>query len=157
MTTPMTQAHFNRLTSQLAASSASLNTAMAGLVSSHAQFMRPAADADSNMGLSKSQSFLPPGLCAAKAIDNTVDQVHRNGLPPRERDINPVRPDARTQPEIYVDLTHALHGVTTFGLGHHEQTPGRIDALNAFHRARGCEIRILEKTTAARRVHQHQN
>ena len=78
-------------------------------------------------------------------IDNTVDQTHRNGLPPRDRDINPLRPDPIAQAAIDADPTHALHRVTTFGVGHHEQTPARIGELNAFHRPRGREIRTLEK------------
>jgi hypothetical protein len=141
----MAQADFNRLTSQLAASSASLHTAMAVLVASNAQFMRSAADVDANIGLYQSQSCLPSELRATKVIDNKVDQTHRNGLAPRDRDINPLRPDATTQAAIDADPTHALHGVTTFGLEHHEQTPKRIDELNAFHRVRGREIGTLEK------------
>jgi hypothetical protein len=89
MTTSLTQDDFNRLTSQLAASNASLNTAMAGLISSNAQFTRSAADADSNIGLSKSQYFLPPELRAALAIDITVDQTHRSGLPAGQQDTRP--------------------------------------------------------------------
>ena len=92
MTTSLTQDDFNRLTSQLAASNASLNTAMAGLISSNAQFTRSAADADSNIGLSKSQYFLPSELTAARAIDSTVDQDHRSELPASLRDTNPLRP-----------------------------------------------------------------
>ena len=107
--------------------------------------MRSVADADANIGLSKSQYFLPSELRAAKVIDNTADQTHRNGLPPRDRDINPLRPGARTQAAIDADPTHALHGVTTFGLGRHEQTPERIDELNAFRRARGHEISELSR------------
>lgn len=79
--------------------------------------MRSAADADSNIGLSKSQSFLPSELRDAKVIDNTVDQDHRGGLPPRDRDTNPLRPDARTLAAIAGNPTHPPHGVTTFGLG----------------------------------------
>ena len=91
MSTSMTQDDFSRLTSQLATASATFQTAMTGLVGSNAQLMRSAADADSNIGLSKSQSFLPSELRDAKATDNTVDQDHRGGLPPRDRDINPLR------------------------------------------------------------------
>ena len=35
--------------------------------------------------------------------------------------------------------------MTQFRLGHDEQTPERIDDLNAFHRTRGREIGILQK------------
>ena len=146
MPTPMTQDDFNRPTSQLTAASASLNTAMAGRVGSNAQFMRSAADSDSSIvGASRSQSFLPSELRAAKAIGSIVDQDHRSGLPPRDRDINPLQPDARTLAAIAGNPGHPLHGVTTFGLGHDEQTPGRIDDINAYHRARGREMRILER------------
>ena len=121
MATALTQDDFNRLTSQLAASSDSLNTAMAGLVSSNAQFMRSAAGADSSIGLPKSQYFLPSELTAARAIDSTVDQDHhRSGLPASQRDTNPLRPDARLRAEIAADPGHPLRGVTAFGLGHHE-------------------------------------
>ena len=121
MTTPLTQDDFNRPTSQLAASSASLNTALAGLVSSTAQFMRSEADADSNKELSKSQSFLPSELPDAQAIDNTADQGHRSGLPPRDRDTNSIRPTPGQRAVIAADPTHPLHGVATFGLAHHEE------------------------------------
>ena len=129
----MTQDEFNRLTSQLASLSASLNTAMAGLVSSNAQVMRSAADADSNIGLSKSQYFLPSELLDAQAIDNTVDQGHRSRLPPRDRDTNPIRPTPGQSTVVAANPSHPPHGVTPFSVGHHEQTPERIDELNAIH------------------------
>jgi hypothetical protein len=49
------------------------------------------------------------------------------------------------QAEIAADPGYPLRGVTVFGLGHHEQTPDRINELNAFHRTRGREIRVFEK------------
>ena len=170
MATALTQDDFNRLTSQLAASSVSRNIAMAGLISSNAQFMRSAANADSNIRLSKSQYFLPSELTATRAIDNTVDQNHRSGLPASQRDTNPLRSidntvdqnhrsglpasqrdtnplrsNTRLRAKIAADPGHPLRGVTVFGLGHHEQTPERIDELNASHRTRGREIRMLKK------------
>ena len=81
MGAPMTQDDFNRLTARLATSSAHLTTAMEGLVSSNASFMRSAADADANIGLSKAVPFLDLELRAAKLIDNTVDDAHRGGFP----------------------------------------------------------------------------
>ena len=145
MATALTQDDFNRLTSQLAALSVSRNIAMAGLISSNAQFMRSAANADSNIRLSKSQYFLPSELTATRAIDNTVDQNHRSGLPASQRDTNPLRSNTRLRAKIAADPGHPLRGVTVFGLGHHEQTPERIDELNASHRTRGREIRMLKK------------
>ena len=93
----------------------------------------------------KTQSFLPSELRAAKAIDNTVNDLHRGGPPSRQRDTDLLRPDARTLAAIAGNPAHPLHGVTDFGLGHDEQTPERIDDLNAFHRTRGREISILQK------------
>ena len=116
---------------------------MAGLIGSHAQFMRSAADSCPNILVSKSQSLLDSELRAARAIDSTVDDLHRGGLPSRQRDTDPLRPDAKTLAAIAGNPAHPLHGATVFGLGHDEQTPERIDDRNAFHRARGREIKIL--------------
>ena len=118
---------------------------MAGLIGANALFMRLAADSCPNTMVSKIQSFLPSELRAARAIDNTVDELYRGGLPSRQRDTDPLRPDARTLAAIAGNPTHSLHGVTNFGLGHDEQTTERIDDLNAFHRTRGREISIFQK------------
>ena len=107
--------------------------------------MRSAADSCPNTGVSKSQSFLPSELRAAKAIDNTVGALHRGGLPSTDRGTSPLRPDARTLATIAGNPAHPLHGVTVFGLGHDEQTPERIDDLNAYHRGRGREFKFLER------------
>ena len=77
----LTQDDFNRLTSQMAAAHISLQTAMAGLVGPNVKSMRSAADSCSNIGAPKSQSLLPTELRAAKAIDSTVGDLHRGGLP----------------------------------------------------------------------------
>ena len=77
----LTQDYFNHLTSQMTAAHISLQTAMVGLVGSNAQSMRSAADSCSNVGAPKSQSLLPTELRAAKAIDSTVGDLHRGGLP----------------------------------------------------------------------------
>ena len=139
----LTQEDVNRLTLQVAATSTQMQTAMVGLIGSNAQFTRSAADSCPNILVSKSHSLLASELRAARAIDNTVDDLHRGGLPSRQRDTDPLRPDARTLAAIAGNPAHPLHGVTVFGLGHDEQTPERIDDLSAFHRARGREIKIL--------------
>ena len=120
-----------------------MQTAMVGLIGSNAMVMRSADDSCPNIMLS--QSFLPSELRAARVIDNTADDRHRGGLPSRQRDTDPLRSDARTLAAIAGDPTHLLQGVTNFGLGHDEQTPERIDDLNAFHRNRGRETSILQK------------
>ena len=140
-----TQEDTNRLTMKIAASNTRIQSAIVGLLGSNALFMRSAADSCPNIMISKNQSFLPSELRAARVIDNTVDDRHRGGLPSRQRDTDPLRPDARTLAAIAGDPTHLLQGVTNFGLGHDEQTPERIDDLNAFHRNRGRETSILQK------------
>ena len=126
---------------QVAAASTQMYAVVVGLIGSNALFMRSAADSCPNIVISKNQSFLPSKLRAARVIGNAVDDLHRGGLPSRQRDTDPLRPDART----LAHPAHPLHGVATFGLGHDEQTPERTDDLNAFHRTRGREISILRK------------
>ena len=141
----LTQEDVNRLTLQVAAASTQMQTVIVELIGSNALFMRSAAGSCPNILVSKSQSFLVSELRAARAIDSTVDDLHRGGLPSRQRNTDPLRPDARTLAAIAGNTAHPLHGLTDFGLGHDEQTPERIDDLNAFHRARGREIIILQK------------
>ena len=57
--TPLTQEDIIELIATLAQSSQQLNNSMFDLQSSQAHFMRSAADADANIGLSKSHSLLP--------------------------------------------------------------------------------------------------
>jgi len=64
----------------MAQSSAQLTAAVASLATSQASFMRSAADADANIGLSKAHSLLDVELTAAQLIDNTVDYLNRSGL-----------------------------------------------------------------------------
>ena len=79
---------------------AQLEVAVHGLVGSQAQFMRSAADADANIGLSISQPLLLSEELAAREIDNTVDDGHRNGIPAAFRDYRPA------MPHDYVDNPH---------------------------------------------------
>ena len=74
------------LIQQMAESSQHLTNAVANLATSQASFMRSAADADANIGLSKAHPFIPSELAKARAIDNTVDNDYRNGLPKSARD-----------------------------------------------------------------------
>ena len=147
---PLTPDDLIQVVFQMAQSSQQLTLAVASLATSQASFMRSAADADVNIGLSKSQPLLDSEIASAKVIDNTVDDDHRNGLPAFERDTTPrVPPDLVT--DIHADdydVTDYRHGLD-YGAGHHEATPERADALNAFHRERGRNIRMLEKQLPA--------
>ena len=127
----------------MAQSSQRLTGAVATLATSQASFMRSAADADTNIGLSKSQPFIHYEVFAAQRIDNTVHEQHQNGLAPASRDTKPLPPDDY-DPD---DLADPRHG--TFDAGHDDATPERADALNAFHRERGRAIRMLEKQLPA--------
>ena len=62
-----------------------MQTAMVGLIGSNALFMRSAADSCPNILVPKSQPLLVSELRAARAIDSTVDDLHRGGLPSRQR------------------------------------------------------------------------
>ena len=81
----------------MASNNALLTAAVASLVTSQSSFMRSAADADANIGLSISQPLLLSEELAAREIDNTVDDAHRNGLPAADRDHRP------SMPSDYVD------------------------------------------------------
>ena len=83
---PMPQDDINQLILQLAQSSQQLNVAVASLTPSQSSFMRSAADADVNIGLSKAHSLLPVEIVDAHTIDNTVNNDHRSGLPAALRD-----------------------------------------------------------------------
>ena len=88
----MTEDQTAQLLLQMAQSSRQLTGAVATLATSQASFMRSAADADVNIGLSKSHPFIHTEGIAARDIDNTVDDLHRSGLPASERDTNPPAP-----------------------------------------------------------------
>ena len=74
---PMSQDDINQLMLQMAQSSQQLTAAVASLTSSQSSFMRSAADADANIGLSKAHSLLNVELIAAQQIDNTVSNLNR--------------------------------------------------------------------------------
>ena len=70
---------------KMAESSQLLTEAVASLATSQASFMRSAADADANIGISKSHPFLPSELFDIRLIDNTVDDKTAMAYqPPRE-------------------------------------------------------------------------
>ena len=89
---PPTEDDINQLLLQMAQSSQQLTAAVASLATSQAPFMRPAADADVNIGLSKSHSLLDVEQIAAQRIDNTVDDHNQSGLPTALRDTRPSAP-----------------------------------------------------------------
>ena len=119
----------------MANNSALLTAAVASLATSQASFLRSAADAAANIGLSKSHSLLLVEELAAREIDNTVDDAHRSGLPAADRDHRPAMPrDYVDDPadDEYNNLD-PRHG-TAWGLGHHDPTVDHADALTAWHR-----------------------
>ena len=104
---PMSRDDINQLILQLAQSSQQLNVAVASLTSSKSSFMRSAADADANIGLSKAHSLLPVGIVDARTIDNTVNDDHRNGLPAALRDLRPSKPT-----DLATDTNRTEYGAT---------------------------------------------
>ena len=72
---------------------AELAVAVRGLLGSQTQFMRSAAEADPSIGTSLSTPLLPSEELDAQAIDNTVEDDHRNGLPAARRDYRPLMPE----------------------------------------------------------------
>jgi len=134
----------------MANNSALLTAAVASLATSQASFMRSAADADANIGLSKSHSLLLAEEIAAREIDNIVDDAHRSGLPAALRDLTPSMPsDYVSDPrDVDYDAGDIRHG-TVWGLGHDDATTERADALTAWHRTRGRNIRTPEKQLPA--------
>ena len=134
----------------MAQSSQQLTDAVTSLTSSQASFLRSAADADVNIGLSKSHSLLLVEQVDACKIDNTVDGDHRSGLPTALRDLRPSKPPdlvSDTSSPDY-DATEVRHAIT-YGADHDDATTERADALTAWHRARGRNIRMLEKQLPA--------
>ena len=94
----MTEEQVNALILQMAQSSQHLTGAVATLATSQAPFMRSASDADTNIGLSKSQPFIDTELYAARQIDSTVSDIHRSGLPAAMRDTRPIAPTLGVDP-----------------------------------------------------------
>ena len=118
---------------------------MQGMLGSQTQFLRAAAGADPNIGLSLATPLLPSEVLEAQQIGNTVDdKQHRNGLPAAHRDLRPA------MPHDYVfdagdddyDSTDYRHGID-YGKGDHESTQERTDNLSAWHRNRGRTIHSL--------------
>ena len=139
---PPDQDGINQMLLAMAQSSAQLTAAVASLATSQASFMRSAADADANIGLSKAHSLLNVELTAAQRIDNTVNDLNRSGLPAALRDTRPSEPaDYILDPnDADYDVTNVRHGIV-YGAGHHDATTERADELTAWHRNRGREIR----------------
>ena len=142
----MSQDDLNQLILQMAQSSLQLTGAVTSLTSPQASFLCSAADADVNIGLSKSHSLLTVEIIDAGKIDREVYDDHRSGLPAALRDLRPIKPSgliSDTNDPDYgaLDPRHAI----TYGAGHDDATTERADALTAWHRARGRDIRMLEK------------
>ena len=90
---PPDQDDINQMLLTMAQSSAQLTAAVASLATSQASFMRSAADADANIGLSKAHSLLNVELTAAQHIDNTVNNLNRSGISAALRDTTIKAPD----------------------------------------------------------------
>ena len=134
----------------LAQNNALLTVAMASFATSQSSFMRSAADADANIGLSISHPLLLSEELAARDIDNTVDDSPRNGMAAADRDLRPSMPRDYvydTDDDDY-DSLDPRHG-TDWGLGHHEYSTDRADRLTAWHRTRGRNIRAPERQLPA--------
>ena len=148
---PMTEEQTAQLLLQMAQSSQRLTGAVATLATSKASFMRSAADADANIGLSKSQPFVHHEIFAAQRIGNTVTDQHRSGLAPASRDTRPLAP-ADYDPANAADIRHG-----TFGAGHDDATPERahgkiILATTAYHGSQpGGGITPMSPTVFLRR------
>ena len=148
--TPLTQEDIADLIAQLAQSSQQLNVAVSGLTSSQDSFMRSAADADANIGLSKAHSLLPVEIVDVHTVDNTVNNDHRNGLPAALRDLRPSQPADLVTDRNSVDYDATDVRLTiTYGAGHDDFTDDRADRLQSWHRNRGRGIRQLEKQLPA--------
>ena len=83
--------------------------------------MRSAADADVNIGLSKSHPYVHVELLAAREIDSTVDDNNRSGLPAALRDLTPSEPIAYVSDmrDPGYDATDPRHA-NVYGAGHHD-------------------------------------
>ena len=129
---------------------AELAVAVRGLLGSQTQFMRSAAEADPSIGTSLSTPLLPSEELEAQAIDNTVENNHRNGLPAARRDLRPLMPDDYVDDpdDTDYDPDDHRHG-TVWGHGHDEVTLDRADQLSSWHRTRGRNIRSLGRLLPA--------
>ena len=129
---------------------AELAVAVRGLLGSQTQFMRSAAEADPSIGTSLSTPLLPSEELDAQAIDNTVEDDHRNGLPAARRDHRPLMPDdyVYDPDDDDYDPDDHRHG-TDWGHGHDEVTLERADQLSSWHRTRGRNIRSLDRLLPA--------
>ena len=79
-----------------------LTNTMSTFAGSQSHFLRAAVAADQNIGLSLATPLLYSEVLEAKAIDNTVDDRHRNGLRASHRDLR------ESMPHDYVfDAGHA--------------------------------------------------
>ena len=148
----MSQDDINALILQMAQSSQQLTDAVSGLTTSQASFLRSAADTDVNIGLSKSHSLLLVEKVDARKIDNSVDDDNRSGLPAASRDHRPIQPAdlvTDTNDPAYVATDPRLALLPTYGAGHDDATTERADALTAWHRSRGRNIRMLERQLPA--------
>ena len=120
-----------------------INT-MSTFAGSQSHFLRAAVAADQNISLSLATPLLYSEVLEAKAIDNTVDDRHRNGLRASHRDLR------ESMPHDYVfdaghadyDPTDPRHG-TDWGRGDDEVTQERTDNLSTWHRNRGRTILSL--------------
>ena len=153
----MTEDQMAELLQQMAKYSAQLTIAVASLADSQTSFMRSAADADVNIGLSKSHPYVPTELSAVQKIDNSVDNDNRSGLPQAARDTRPLEPedyfsDAR-HPEY--DATDPRHLVANYGLGHSNTSVEQRDNFAAYHRDQGGNNQDARKTTTCGRLHEH--
>ena len=144
----LTTEQLDQLITNLALSNERLNMATATLAESHSSFMRSAADADPNIGLSKSIPYTDSELSIVKKIDSTVDNDNRNGLAESARDTRPLLPDDyvsdRTDPKY--DSTFPTH---LYGAGHMPYSIEQRDTLAAYHRDRGRNTRKLEQQLPA--------
>ena len=145
---PLSEEQMAQLLTQMAQSSERLTTAVASLADSQTSFMRSAADADVNIGLSKSHPYILTELPVVHKIDNSVDNSNRSGLPQSARDTRPPIPDdyvSDAKAKGY-DPTFPIH---MYGAGHTDTSVEQRDAIVAYHRDRGRTIRMLEKQLPA--------
>ena len=79
-----------------------------------------------------------------------MDDDHRSGPPTALRDLRPIKPPdlASDTNDPDYDGTDPRHAIA-YGAGHNDATTERADALTVWHRARGRDIRMLEKQLPA--------
>ena len=91
-----------------------LTNTMVTFAGSQSHFLHAAVSADQNIGQSLATPLLYSEVLEAKAIDNTVDDKHRNGLRASHRDLR------ESMPHDYV-----------FDAGHPDYDPGLTGAEGA--------------------------